>query len=48
LQLVRHRTMHVLAVENVQARETGARMSGDRVKRLSTQQVQARLGLVKM
>lgn len=41
LQLVRHRTMHVLAVENVQARETGARMSGDRVKRLSAQQVQA-------
>jgi len=35
LQLVRHRTMHVLAVENVQARETGARMSGDKVKRLS-------------
>jgi transposase len=41
LQLVRHRTMHVLAVENVQARETGARMTGDRVKRLSAQQVQA-------
>lgn len=41
LQLVRHRTMHVLAVENVQARETGARMSADRVKRLSAQQVQA-------
>lgn len=44
LQLVRHRTMHVLAVENVQARETGARMSGDRVKRLSIAGVQA-LGL---
>lgn len=44
LQLVRHRTMHVLAVENVQARETGARMTGDRVKRLDAQQVQA-LGL---
>src|SRR5687768_12160969 len=41
LQLVRHRTMHVLAVENVQARETGSRMSGDRVKRLSVDQVQA-------
>jgi len=41
LQLVRHRTMHVLAVENVQARETGARMTGDRVKRLSAQQVDA-------
>ena len=44
LQLVRHRTMHVLAVENVQARQTGARMSGARVKRLSAQEVQA-LGL---
>ena len=44
LQLVRHRTMHVLAVENVQARQTGARMTGDRVKRLSAQEVQA-LGL---
>jgi transposase len=41
LQLVRHRTMHVLAVENVQARETGARMTGERVKRLSAQQVRA-------
>ncbi len=44
LQLVRHRTMHVLAVENVQARETGARMSADRVKRLDAQKVLA-LGL---
>lgn len=41
LQLVRHRTAHVLAVENVQARETGTRMSGDRVKRLSPPDVQA-------
>lgn len=41
LQLVRHRTMHVLAVENVQARETGSRMTGDRVKRLSADEVQA-------
>ena len=44
LQLVRHRTMHVLAVENVQARETGARMSGDKVKRLSASGVEL-LGL---
>lgn len=44
LQLVRQRTMQVLAVENVQARQTGARMTGDRVKRLSVQAVQA-LGL---
>lgn len=35
LQLVRHRTMHVLAVENVQARETGGRMTGNQVKRLT-------------
>ena len=39
MQLVRHRTMHVLAVENVQARQTGARMTGDRIKRLSVQDV---------
>jgi len=41
LQLVRHRTMHVLAVENVQARQSGTRMTGDRVKRLSAEEVQA-------
>src|SRR5712664_3426879 len=39
MQLVRQRSMHVLAVENVQARETGARMTGDRIKRLSVQAV---------
>jgi transposase len=39
MQLVRQRSMHVLAVENVQARETGTRMTGDRVKRLSVQAV---------
>jgi transposase len=44
MQLVKQRTMHVLAVENVQARETGARMTGDRVKRLRPQEVSA-LGL---
>jgi len=44
MQLVRSRTMHVLAVENVQARETGRRMTGDRVKRLDEEAVQA-LGL---
>lgn len=43
-QLVRHRTMHVLAVENVQARQSGSRMSGDKVKRLRVQDVKA-LGL---
>jgi transposase len=41
LQLVRHRTMHVLAVENVQARESGSRMSGNLVKQLNAEQVQA-------
>lgn len=44
LQLVRHRTMHVLAVENVQARQTGARMTGDKVKRLNLEAVEM-LGL---
>lgn len=34
MQLVRQRSMHVLAVENVQARETGTRMTGDAIKRL--------------
>jgi len=43
-QLVRHRTMHVLAVENVQARETGARMTSERIKRLGVQAIEA-LGL---
>jgi transposase len=41
LQLVRQRTMHVLAVENVQARETGTRMTGDKIKRLEVQAVKA-------
>ena len=41
MQLVRSRTMHVLAVENVQARETGACMKGDEVKRLNEQAVEA-------
>lgn len=44
LQLVRHRTMHVLAVENVQARETGTRMAANKVKGLSERGV-ALLGL---
>jgi len=44
LQLVRQRTMNVLAVENVQARETGSRMTSNAVKRLTPQAV-ARLGL---
>lgn len=44
MQLVRHRTMHVLAVENVQARETGSRMKARDIKRLSVLAVEA-LGL---
>jgi len=44
MQLVRQRTMNVLAVENVQARETGTRMTGDRIKRLDEQSVE-RFGL---
>ena len=30
MQLVRNRTAHILAVENILARQTGARMSSDR------------------
>jgi transposase len=45
MQLVRSRTVQVLAVENVQARETGARMTGSQVKRLDVGMVQ-RLGLL--
>lgn len=44
LQLVRNRTMHVLAVENVQARETGTRMTSYQVKHLSAEQIEC-LGL---
>ncbi|HEU4351402.1 MAG TPA: IS110 family transposase [Burkholderiales bacterium] len=45
MQLVRSRTVQVLAVENVQARETGERMSGRQVKRLSARAVEE-LGLL--
>jgi len=40
LQLVRYRTAQVLAIESILSRETGARMSGAAVKRLTAQQVQ--------
>jgi uncharacterized small protein (DUF1192 family) len=33
--------MHVLAVENVQARQTGARRTADRIRRLSVQELEA-------
>ena len=39
MQLVRSRTAHVLAVENVTARETGARLRANEVKRLSAEEV---------
>jgi transposase len=41
MQLVRSRTAHVLAVENVTARETGARLQANEVKRLGAEQVKA-------
>jgi transposase len=45
MQLVRSRTVQVLAVENVQARETGTRMTGQQVKRLDARMVEE-LGLL--
>lgn len=45
MQLVRHRTMHVLAVENVQARETGTHMKARDIKRLTGCAVEA-MGLL--
>lgn len=45
LQLVRYRTAQILSIENTLARQTGARMSGEAVKRLTVEQVEA-LGFV--
>src|SRR6202521_3620316 len=45
LQLVRYRTAQVLSIENIVARQTGARMRGEVVKRLTGEQVEA-LGFV--
>jgi transposase len=45
MQLVRHRSMHVLSVENVQARETGARMTSAQIKRLKACSIDT-LGLI--
>ena len=39
MQLVRSRTAHILAVENVMARHNGARISSNQVKRLTTELV---------
>jgi transposase len=44
IQLVRSRTQHVLAIENILARQTGARMKSDQVKRLTAAGIAA-LGL---
>lgn len=35
MQLVRYRTAQILSIENMLIRETGARMKGDAVKRLT-------------
>jgi transposase len=39
LQLTRSRTQHILAVENIVARQTGARINGRAVKQLTEEQV---------
>jgi transposase len=39
MQLVRSRTMHILAVENITARERGARISSNQVKCLTTESI---------
>ncbi|MFZ1900827.1 MAG: transposase, partial [Azonexus sp.] len=39
MQLVRSRTQHILAVENITARERGARISSEQVKRLSVETI---------
>ena len=41
MQLVRSRTQHILAVENIQARESGARMNAEQIKRLEAKGVEA-------
>ena len=45
MQLVRYRTAQILAIENILARQTGARLSGEAVKRLTAEQVEE-LGFV--
>ena len=44
MQLVRSRTMHILAVENITARQQGARISSNQVKRLNAAAV-SQMGL---
>jgi transposase len=40
MQLVRYRRAQILAIESILSRETGGRMSGEAVKRLTAEQVQ--------
>jgi transposase len=40
MQLVRYRTAQVLSIENILSRQTGARLSGEAVKRLTAEQVE--------
>jgi transposase len=46
MQLVRSRTQHILAVENIQARESGWRMNVKQVKQLDAYSVEAMPGLL--
>jgi len=39
MQLVRYRTAQILSIENILMRQTGARMKGEAVKRLTAEQV---------
>ncbi len=41
MQLVRHRTMHILSVENITARQFGTRISCNQVKRLGLPDIEA-------
>src|SRR5215475_6296831 len=41
MQLVRYRTAQILSIENILIQQTGARMSGDAVKRLTPERVAA-------
>lgn len=41
MQLVRSRTTHILAVENITARQNGSRISSNQVKQLTAQMVDA-------
>jgi transposase len=45
MQLVRYRTAQILAIEGILVRETGGRMSGEKVKTMTTETVEA-LGLM--